>query len=1090
MDKKKIISSLALAGILSASVLGANVNATAGDYIKPVGVYKQLISGRTVVPYVLENANSKVTVKDVKGEFENLSLVNGNNVTDESYVLQTGDTFKADGTEYSVIVYGDVDKNGTIDTFDAREAQKMYLGEATTDAFKAEAADVVNEGENAGVVDTFDALRIQQFYLNGGNLVDELPAAEAPEEEESIYTMSINDNGYINAQNAAATSLKINLKETLDKEKTLTVKTSGIKAADDSKLEEEQGTKITVPAHTDYVDTAKLDTPVTYDLSAYKDGEIKIQLLDGKKVVATVTAIKNTDPVKAAQVVTERTSTKNATLSLIGSGKNDVTKAYYIVVANDGSTSAPAAGSVIEADKFFDKANDNVRKEVSVSNNALVDEVVSTDLATNTTYTVYYVVENQYGTRSEMGRTIISTDVDTVTQPKKVEEVKIPADLKGTTAEFTWKAETGITYTATLYKDGTAIAEKSVAESAGKGKVDFAAEMTEAGTYKVAVYAPATTTSKASEVTESAEVKVEKLAAVTDLGFKNEKIEGVNHVILSWKNSVDKDDFANYEIIIYSVDKDGKETEVYKMDGSNNTVAKDKTEVDLTAEIDPNVVYVAKAKLIANNEIATTDSEQVVSSEFFRVEFPEVNADELLENQITLNVEGISINGEAATYEVKIYSVNEEATLEDPVYTYEETRDVEIKDKKIVIDGLDSNTPYGFKLVVNVNGEEVESDYSDPIYTIPEINNLKVVAEDAENKDEAGNVYYSTTDSTIYIAGQKIDKAKYNNSSKLNDIIEIVEELLPGEAINVDGDKITITLDAEASETGTTRDFSGLTLTRANKTTLEFVNNGFNKNIKTPTDSDNKIKEVILSGDALFTLTDINAEKITVNDGVEVTGDKTISVAANSTVIINGASVTVGNETEITPTSGTNTLTVTANEEENNLVFENKKDTNLTINFEGLDNNTSEQAGSIIIKSNGGKVTVASEGTNVSADLSIEVNNGDVDIQEPSLTGNKDISVSLDKDADATLEVLAATKAPATLTGVSVDLTDEELLEQDNVTEDNLDEVKAFLASFGLNGTGATISATKDSNEVTITITAPADEGVEIGAIGNLDTAK
>ena len=1090
MDKKKIISSLALAGILSASVLGANVNATAGDYIKPVGVYKQLISGRTVVPYVLENANSKVTVKDVKGEFENLSLVNGNNVTDESYVLQTGDTFKADGTEYSVIVYGDVDKNGTIDTFDAREAQKMYLGEATTDAFKAEAADVVNEGENAGVVDTFDALRIQQFYLNGGTLVDELPAAEAPEEEESIYTMSINDNGYINAQNAAATSLKINLKETLDKEKTLTVKTSGIKAADDAKLEEEQGTKITVPAHTDYIDTAKLDTPVTYDLSAYKDGEIKIQLLDGKKVVATVTAIKNTDPVKAAQVVTERTSTKNATLSLIGSGKNDVTKAYYIVVANDGSTSAPAAGSEIEADKFFDKVNDNVRKEVSVSDNALVDEVVSTDLSTNTTYTVYYVVENEYGTRSEMGTAIISTDVDTVTQPKKVEEVKVPADLKGATAEFTWKAETGITYTATLYKDGIAVAEKSVAESTGEGKVDFAAEMAEAGTYKVAVYAPATTTSKASEVTESAEVKVEKLAAVTDLGFRNEKVEGINHVILSWKNSVDKDDFANYEIIIYSVDKDGKETEVYKMDGSDNTVAKDKTEVDLTTEIDPNVVYVAKAKLIANNEIATTDSEQVTSSEFFRVEFPEVNADGLLENQITLNVEGISINGEAATYKVKIYSVNEEATLEDPVYTYEETRDVEIKDKKIVIDGLDSNTPYGFKLVVNVNGEEVESDYSDPIYTIPEINNLKVVAEDAENKEEAGNVYYSTTDSTIYIAGQKIEKAKYNNSSKLNDIIEIVEELLPGEAINVDGDKITITLDAEASETGTTRDFSGLTLTRANKTTLEFVNNGFNKNIKTPTDADNKIKEVILSGDALFTLTDINAEKITVNDGVEVTGDKTIAVAANSTVIINGASVTVDNETEITPTSVSNTLTVTANEEENNLVFENKKDTDLVINFEGLDNNTSEQAGSIVIKSNGGKVTVASEGTNVSADLSIEVNNGDVDIQEPSLTGDKDISVSLDKDADATLEVLAATKAPATLTGVSVDLTDEELLTKDNVTEDNLDEVKAFLASFGLNGTGAEITATKDSNEVKITITAPEDEGVEIGAIGNLDAAK
>ena len=57
MDKKKIISSLALAGILTASVLGANVNASAAtEYLKPVGVYKKLVEGRTVVPYVLQNA--------------------------------------------------------------------------------------------------------------------------------------------------------------------------------------------------------------------------------------------------------------------------------------------------------------------------------------------------------------------------------------------------------------------------------------------------------------------------------------------------------------------------------------------------------------------------------------------------------------------------------------------------------------------------------------------------------------------------------------------------------------------------------------------------------------------------------------------------------------------------------------------------------------------------------------------------------------------------------------------------------------------------------------------------------------------------
>ena len=69
MDKKKIISSLALAGILTASVLGTNVNAAAAnEYLKPVGVYKQLIEGRTIVPYILNDANqgSELKVKDVK----------------------------------------------------------------------------------------------------------------------------------------------------------------------------------------------------------------------------------------------------------------------------------------------------------------------------------------------------------------------------------------------------------------------------------------------------------------------------------------------------------------------------------------------------------------------------------------------------------------------------------------------------------------------------------------------------------------------------------------------------------------------------------------------------------------------------------------------------------------------------------------------------------------------------------------------------------------------------------------------------------------------------------------------------------------
>lgn len=174
MDKKKILSSLTLAGILTASVLGANVNAaTANEYLKPVGVYKKLIEGENVVPYVLKEKNKPVTIKDVKAEFKNLTLVNGNAVTNESAELKTGDTFTANNVEYTIVVYGDVNKDGKINTRDALMAQKMFLGEEVS-KFQEEAADVVNNGK----VNTRDALAIQKYVLNGGNVIDVLPKIE------------------------------------------------------------------------------------------------------------------------------------------------------------------------------------------------------------------------------------------------------------------------------------------------------------------------------------------------------------------------------------------------------------------------------------------------------------------------------------------------------------------------------------------------------------------------------------------------------------------------------------------------------------------------------------------------------------------------------------------------------------------------------------------------------------------------------------------------------------------------------------------------------------------------------------------------
>ena len=1038
MDKKKIISSLALAGILTASVLGANVNASAAnEYLKPVGVYKKLVEGRTVVPYVLENADSTVTVKDVKSEFKNLELINGIAVTDENAVLKTGDTFKADGTEYTILVYGDVNKDGRVTTRDALLTQQFVLGE-NADALQNEVADVINDAS----ITTRDALQIQQFILgNSENIINKVPDTEEPEEEDSIYSVSVNDNGFVNTENEGATILKVSLSETFNEAKTLNVNVKGAKEGQTATG------SVVIPAHTNYVEGTGID------LSSIDDGKLEIELLDGEEVVAKVSAEKNTVEPNATNILTNRVSTKSATISLEACGESDITKVHYVVVKSTDS----------EPDE------EDLVNEISISGNSISDVNVSNELETKTAYKVFYVLENSYGSKSEMKSVMITSDSEDVEQAEKVEEITVP-DLEQTTvAEFSWTGVQGANYIATLYKDGKAVATKTVTNADGTDlTVDFTTDMTEEGTYKIAVYAEATENTTASEVTESEEVKVTKLTAVTGLEFRNED----NKVILSWANSNDKDSFKEYKIELYTIDEEGKESLSYTV---SPAVTSDKNEVEVTSNISNNTIYIAKVSVVAlDNQLATINSDETVSSQFYKVGTPSIEGTETSENEVTLTATGININGKTATYKVNVYDVNESGNPEEPQYVFKAAKDVELKDGKIVIDGLDSNSPYVFKLIAVVDGEEVESDYSDLVRTLPELKTLTKVATE-EEAEEAGKVYAVDAD-TIVVAGETIDLANYNNSTKLSNSMKIINALKTGDVVTIEDEKVTLKLDGGASATDEGRDLSSLT--GLEEVTLEIESNKFNKNIKT-----SQVKEVILKGtDSIFTVDGIIADKVTLTDGVEVVGNREYTINGNSSVIINGAKITTEKETVVE--ASTDSLKVTVNEEANNLVFENRKDTNLTINFEGLPNNTSTQAGSIVIKSNGGKVTVTSEKANVSAELTVEVNSGDVDITEPSLTGDKNITVSLAEGESTTINAVAKTKAPVALDNVSVDITDEDLLKEDNVTEDNLAEVKAYIASFGLNGTGATIT-TGDNNEVTITFTS-VEKAVNV-AINNIN---
>ena len=389
MNKKfKIVSSVGLAGMLLTSSLGMNrVNAAEAEVkddftTNPVAIYKKLVEGKTVVPFVLANKTDILTVKDVveseifKGK---VSAINGVAVSSLNVAVGTGDRVTTtDGTDYTIIVYGDVDGNGRINASDALAVERYNVDMEELSDVQKEAADI---GENDGKINSSDSLRIKEYNVDLKTaIIDNLPPKEEVVEN-SNYSMTLNDGGYINNVNVTANKLGVKLTKTLDKEATLKLVVS-----DSNKDTADKEMSITIPAHTDYVEVSNID------LSALAEGTITGNLYEGDKIVASFEAVKNTVMPSATNVRTDRVSTRQATLSLEGMGVNKITKVKYLVLGKDEA--APSN-------------KEDLTGSADVQNNVLSDLVVSDNLQTNEVYKVYFYVENEFGSQSEIKSAMI-----------------------------------------------------------------------------------------------------------------------------------------------------------------------------------------------------------------------------------------------------------------------------------------------------------------------------------------------------------------------------------------------------------------------------------------------------------------------------------------------------------------------------------------------------------------------------------------------------------------------------------------------------------------------------------------------------------
>lgn len=1069
MNKKlKIVSSLALAGMIVTSSIGVNkvFADSTSDYItNPVGIYNKLVEGKSVVPFVLANSDDKLTVKDVTGSdlFNGkVRTINGTAVADQNELVGTGDVIKTtDGKEYTVVLYGDVNGDGSANANDALQILK-YATQSdsviSSDVQKL-AADISGlEDENGvrkldGKINSLDAQAINKFVAKlDKDLIEDLPAPEEEEVIDSNFSFSIKDAEYINSVNQGAITLKVDLNEVLTENTKYTLVFSGNDK--ESGIAKELTKTMTIEKN--LVSKEKKD-PI--DLSGFADGIITLTMKDPEgNVVGQYRMEKNTVKPEATNVNTNRTGTRTATLSLEKCGKSGITTVKYIVLSKDDTK----------------PSKDKLTNTINANNGKVENVQISDNLETNKVYKVYYVLENEYGSISDMKEAVIASDSRDVKAEEALKEVVAPVLSETTTAEFTWDSGDSKTYIATLYKDGEAVAVQEVTE----GKADFTNEMKENGTYKVSVVVKGSDqgTSTNSPATESEEVTVSTLASVTDVKLENTE-DGIQ---LSWNNSNKADEFASYAISLYSIDAEGNEVLVK----DNITCENDQNKVMLDSIL-PNTIYVAKVNVVAlDGQMETLTPEAVTSNQFYIVEAPKMdNATRGIES-ITFTINPITITGKTVNYKVEVYDVNTDNDKTEARFEYNTTKDVTVNEnKEITIDGLESLNTYAFKLVAIVDGNEVKSDYSEEISTLPEINNITVGTVEEASEENSSKI--AAEGNIIYINGNEFN---VNEIAELKPAYNVLSNnnVYPGDVVSIseNASNVEIILSGAADQEGSEREFTDL-----DESSVVLENNGYSKTIS------GSFKTLTLKGNVYNLADDVTADEIILTDGVDVTGNKAYTIESGATVTINGVEINASNEMKLSASGKNITVDVkgsSSNDAE--FTFENTTTDDVTITFDGDETLTAQQLGTIKITSVGGKVTVLSSNVSVKADIKVEVNKGTVDISAPALTGNKEVSVTADKDNKATVVAVSKTDAPEAVINYSYydeenmttvtafelkDYTDKELADMFGLDEekdkDQIIAIDNYISSFGLNGTGATLDV-EEGNVVTITLTSSVDK--------------
>jgi hypothetical protein len=136
------------------------------NYLNDAGIYLTPYDGNgvNVLDEFVYGMWDKLTFEDAKNLFEDAESI----TTNESGYVGTGAVFTYGDIDYTVVILGDIDGNGTVTSTDYVRIKSNLTGSYALDKVSKDAADIDN---NENITAT-DYLRVKSHFLKSYNLYE------------------------------------------------------------------------------------------------------------------------------------------------------------------------------------------------------------------------------------------------------------------------------------------------------------------------------------------------------------------------------------------------------------------------------------------------------------------------------------------------------------------------------------------------------------------------------------------------------------------------------------------------------------------------------------------------------------------------------------------------------------------------------------------------------------------------------------------------------------------------------------------------------------------------------------------------------